>query len=155
MLNKRLDKGGQIGTTLTWMIATIIILLTIVIFLVVSGAFGTIKGISLGSKKFTLTDYYGQQQTLFAIIDTLGIRLAIISDDYATVENKIKPILKEIGETKTKGYNVGWTFIYENGKKRTIKGYSGNRRFSFEVFGFAFEDFGKKFKIKLREEHYS
>lgn len=114
------NKRGAIGSTMTWVVATIIIFVVIIIFVYASGVRGV--GSSSGSfyVRYKLTEI-DKQQMLLALLETefdgKEIKHYIILDneqDYKELGKKIKPILEELPK-KYPGKPGNWVFIISEG----------------------------------------
>lgn len=110
-----MNNKGEIGATLTWIVATIIILVIIFVFMLVSGVVKwDVKGFT-GQKEISALKFPEQQQSLYAISKTPSIRNAIINGNYDQPENEIKLILDGIKTTNKDG--TGWNLeIFKNDK---------------------------------------
>lgn len=112
-----MNNKAEIGATLTWIVATIIILVIIFIFMVVSGVVKITPGTFIGKGEISALKFPEQQQTLYAISKDTEIRNLIIAEEYDEAEVRIKPILEKIRTTPGKPIS-GWNLeIYKNGEK--------------------------------------
>jgi hypothetical protein len=107
------------GATMTWVVATIIILVLITVFIYASFVMAKAKGGSNGGAVAStyLLRETPTQQTLLALLETdtgeMKIKDYIISEDYKNLEQKLKPILEKLPGHK----NGNWVFtIYKNNK---------------------------------------
>jgi len=96
MLNKR----AQVGQTMTWMVATIIILLILGLFIFASGSEGFRKMIGAGSEIKDKGSVLINQQTLFALLskNNSEIKTLIEGDNFEQVKEKIAIVLDEFEE---------------------------------------------------------
>lgn len=112
------NKKATIGATMTWVVATIIVLFVIIIFVYASKvqSLGSIKGSFYTRHKLTEIN---KEQMLLALlkteIDDKKVEDYIILEDYKGLEKKIKPILE-----KFPGHKDGnWVFIiYQDGDEK-------------------------------------
>lgn len=92
---------GQAGETMTWVVATIIILFATFIFIFATGAIAESKGIK--HQSFLIEQYTsgeGVRETLFALLNSKiegeeSIKDIIIKKDYGQVSSRVENILKE------------------------------------------------------------
>jgi len=108
------NKKAAIGATMTWIVATIIILFVIILFVYASGAF-----ISSSDKSFKTSPFnVATEQSLLALLETKldgkTVRDYIIEGDYKTLRKKITPILERLPENSLK--------ISENGSSKVNVG---------------------------------
>jgi hypothetical protein len=121
---KKIGKKATIGATMTWIVATIIILVVIVLFVYASfvsakqgGLFKPIQGI-FPSYRYKLTSV-SDEQMLLALLETktgeMKIKNYLISEDYKELEKIVKPILDKF----PRDHEGNWVFrVYEGDKKR-------------------------------------
>lgn len=116
MLDK---KKGAIGATLTWVVATIIILFVIIIFLIASGTLkpllnigGVLQPVMIEPLKLP-----EQQQSLYAIVKTpsplgLSIEELIVNGRHEEVKNVVNPILEKLSKNKWWEEHSGYKLFY-------------------------------------------
>jgi hypothetical protein len=147
------NKKAQIGETITWIVATIVIIviLSFSIFIV---------SFNLKNKNFELkteSDLISTKSISSFLNEDLNIELiknSVESDNYDDFEKKFKPFLENL--TVVNGIG-GWNLeLYVNGKKKFDLptsnynlGYSDYYETDFE-----FESLGKKIILKFWEDCY-
>jgi type IV secretory pathway VirB6-like protein len=110
---------GEIGSTLTWIVATVIIFIIVLIFMLLTGVLGFRDvGREISPLKFP-----EQQESLYAIYKNPRIREGIESWDSGDVESRVKPVLERIkyggrGWGGIRGWNL---FIFKGEEKMKIK----------------------------------
>ena len=136
-----MGKKGQVSTTMTWVVATIIIFLIMLIFLYSTGLFAGSKYIKNignfeGKTRISALKFPEQQETLFAMAKDTEINALISSGspDEIELEKKVKPILEGLKKRiVTFGafgnefeIDNGWNLVvYKNGEKTVaVKTYS-------------------------------
>lgn len=87
----KLNKKSQIGATLTWILALLIIFFVIVIFISVTLILSVTKSVSYGRDEIKLIEYKSNLESQEILFNILGSK--IYFDDK---ESKIKDVLKEI-----------------------------------------------------------
>ncbi|MDP3026936.1 MAG: hypothetical protein Q8N63_04455 [Nanoarchaeota archaeon] len=114
------NKKAAIGATITWVVATIIILLVIIIFVYAAKvqSIGSEKGSFYTRYKLTQTN---KQQILLALLKTeiegKIVQDYIVLEDYESLKNKIKPVLE-----KLPGHpNGNWIFVVYDDKKEALR----------------------------------
>jgi len=121
------NKRGQVATTLTWVVATITILIVMLLFMFASGALGGISDIKgfIGGGEIVALRFPEQQQTLFAI-----------ASEGKLTEAEVKPILEKIGPEWLRKASDGWGLeIFENDKSvNIVRAYSRAQLFSAQNF---------------------
>ena len=91
-----MHKRGQVGQTMTWMVATIIILVLAFIFVYITGALASVKSvIGLDVEYLSNEDTgIGTQQMLFAILEK-DVGGLIKVGDFASVSTNVRDILSD------------------------------------------------------------
>ena len=127
---KKIGKKATVGATMTWIVATIIILVVIVLFVYASfvsakqgGLFKPIQGIFPGYR-YKLTSV-SNEQMLLGLLETktgeMKIKNYLISEDYRGLEKVVKPILDKF----PRDYEGDWVFrVYDGDEKKLQVGES-------------------------------
>lgn len=122
------NKKAAIGAAMTWVVATIIILLVIIVFVYASWVLSV--GRSKGGSMASVTDSTKEQMLLALLeteIDGKNVKEHIESDevDWKKLEQKIKPIIEKF--PKLLPLKGDWVFIvYEGNKNKLQIGKSNN-----------------------------
>jgi len=115
MLNKNLKKA-QIGQTMTWVVATIVILFILFLFVFVSGSDGFLRSIGAGHFVEDKGSDFAIQQSLFAILgqNDGGIKGLLEKEelDKGEIEEKVGIILDEF---EKQGVNCGFQIFEPTG----------------------------------------
>ncbi len=136
MLYNEMNRRGQVGETMTWVVATVIILVLAVIFLFATDKISKLQGISSISYEDSGLE---EQQMLFAILDkTNG-------------QEKTSDLIKE-GKNEEAKKNIEESLVKFDslGVRCNFELYSGEQRV-FDV-RYNVEPVGKKVKMMLNEK---
>jgi len=97
-ITKRFDKHGQVGQTMTWIVATIVILLILFLFVAAVNASWFIKQIGLGLDIKDKGSLIGDQQTLFAILSMNNgeIKTLLEQENFEVAEERVDVILEDL-----------------------------------------------------------
>jgi len=126
-------RKGQVGQTMTWMVATVIIIVISVVFLVFTNSLAAIKGVGFKIDFISARDSgAGTQQMLFAVLDE-GVGDLVKAGDYSGVNPLVDSILEEF---RGNGIECEFWVYDENGDKRNNLGSaSGGKEVLIEIEG--------------------
>lgn len=124
------NKKAAIGATMTWVVATVIILFVIILFIYASYAITKekkIKNLEPFVQEIEQSSCIDSEQMLLALMQTKleekAVEDYILEGNYDELEIKIKPILDELPNFGADGWVLK---IYENSKSvKEIKGTAG------------------------------
>ncbi len=119
-------KKAAIGATMTWIVATIIILFVIILFVYGAGVFAKESWSAGWSSRYKPTDSI-KEQMLLALLETEveggKIKDIVINsnnrDDYNNLKQKIKPIIEKFPELLP--LEGDWVFIVYEGNKNKLQ----------------------------------
>ncbi len=131
MLN---NKRGTIGATMTWVVATIIILVVVIIFVY---AAGVLAGSEWAKNLFKIEGAVGvgktssavdSEQMLLALLQTKingeSVQQILINEDYEKLGANLREILVRVPNCFESQYGGAWVFDYFPGKGKSVKSFN-------------------------------